>query len=122
MASFPSAPSDAEIEALLHREKFKLEVKVREDVTALLASDEPGELTAKTAELVSKVSESSKNELVHYVALRKQLLQLLSGVLRSTLVVVISLRERFTASSFRPAPTTNPFHTMITIYGSLTSD
>lgn len=76
MASFPSAPSDAEIEALLHREKFKLEVKVREDVTALLASEDPGELTAKTAELVSRVSESSKNELVHYVALRKQVLEL----------------------------------------------
>jgi hypothetical protein len=76
MASFPTAPSDAEIEALLHREKFKVEVKVREEVTALLASDDPGELAAKAAELVSRVSESSKNELVHYVALRKQVLDL----------------------------------------------
>lgn len=76
LASFPSAPSDAEIEALLHREKFKLEVKVREDVTALLAAEDSGELRAKAAELVARVSESSKNELVHYVALRKQVLEL----------------------------------------------
>ena len=40
LGSFPSTPSDAEIEALLHREKFKIEVKVRDEVTALLASDE----------------------------------------------------------------------------------
>lgn len=76
IASFPTAPSDAEIEALLHREKFKVEVKVREDVNALLASEDPGELAAKAAELASRVSESSKNELVHYVALRKQVLDL----------------------------------------------
>lgn len=76
MESFPSSPSDAEIEALLHREKFKIEVKVREDITALLASDDPGEMQARAAELVSLVSESSKNELVHYVALRKQVLDL----------------------------------------------
>lgn len=76
MADFPSAPTDAEIEALLHREKFKLEVRVREDVEALLASENPVELTARAAELVSRVSESSKNELVHYVALRKQVLEL----------------------------------------------
>jgi hypothetical protein len=76
IANFPSTPTDAEIEALLHREKFKLEVKVREDINALLASDDPGELTAKAAELVSRVSESSKNELVHYVALRKHVLDL----------------------------------------------
>ncbi|MCU0925478.1 MAG: ATP-binding protein [Hydrogenophaga sp.] len=76
ITAFPSASTDAEIEALLHREKFKLEVRVREDVEALLASDDPGELTAKAAELVSRVSESSKNELVHYVALRKQVLEL----------------------------------------------
>jgi len=76
MAAFPSSPTDAEIEALLHREKFKLEVRVRDDVAALLASEDPGELTAKAAELVSRVSESSKNELVHYVALRKQVLEL----------------------------------------------
>jgi len=83
MASFPTAPSDAEIEALLHREKFKVEVKVREEVTALLASEDPGELAEKAAELVSRVSESSKNELVHYVALRKQVLDLFRKSLES---------------------------------------
>ena len=76
IANFPMNPSDADIEALLHKEKFRVEVNVRNDIAALLASDDPNELASKTAELVSKVSESSKNELVHYVALRKQVLDI----------------------------------------------
>jgi hypothetical protein len=76
ITTFPTAPTDAEIEALLHREKFKQEVKVKEEVTALLASESSEDLTAKAAELVSLVSESSKNELAHYVTLRKQVLEL----------------------------------------------
>jgi len=75
-SKLPMAPTDAEIEALLHREKFRNEVMVREDVKALLASQDVGDLRSKAAELVSRVSESSKNELTHYVALRKQVLEL----------------------------------------------
>lgn len=76
VSNFPMAPSDSEIEAILHSEKFKLEVKVREDVAAFLSSEDTSDLASKVAELVSRVSETSKNELVHYVALRKQVLDL----------------------------------------------
>lgn len=74
--ALPMAASDGEFDALLHREQFRREVHVREEIVALLASQDPNEVTAKAAELVSRVSETSKNELVHYVALRRQVLEL----------------------------------------------
>lgn len=75
-AQMPATATEAEMDAYLHREKFKEERRVRQDVAAVLASDDPTELTQRARELADRVSESSKNELVHYVALRKQVLEL----------------------------------------------
>jgi len=83
-SSLSPTASEAEMEAILHREKFKQEVRVREDVAAVLASDDPQEIADRAKELVSRVSESSKNELVHYVALRRQVLELFKRSLELT--------------------------------------
>lgn len=71
----PSA-SESEMEAFLHREKYKQERRISQDVAAVLASNDPSQLVQRARELADRVSETSKNELVHYVALRKQVLQL----------------------------------------------
>ncbi|KRD55833.1 ATPase [Acidovorax sp. Root275] len=76
VTAFPTNPSDAELEALLQKEKFKQEIKVRGEVTALLSSATASELSVNVAAVASKISESSKNDLVHYVALRKQVLDI----------------------------------------------
>jgi len=75
-SAFPTAPSDAELEALLQREKYKQEAKIRGEVAALLSAGDSRELTANVAAVASRISESSKNDLVHYVALRRQVLEL----------------------------------------------
>ncbi len=83
-SALSSAASDGEMEALLHREKFKQELLVKQDVAAVLASEDPSELMHRARELASRVSESSKNELVHYVALRRQVLELFKRSLELT--------------------------------------
>jgi hypothetical protein len=80
----PASASDAEMDAFLHREKYKEERRTREDVVALLASQDPSDLAERARELADRVSESSKNELVHYVALRKQVLELFRRSLELT--------------------------------------
>jgi len=73
---FPYNPSDDQIEGHLHHHKYSQEIKVRSEVKALLASEKPDELAEKAAGIVSRVSSSSRNELVHYVALRKSVLDI----------------------------------------------
>lgn len=73
-----------DMDALLHEEQFKQERQVRDEVAAVLSMDNPKELLERANSLVSKVSESSKNELVHYVALRRQVLELFQRSLEFT--------------------------------------
>lgn len=79
-----SAATETEMDALLHKEQFRQEVQIREDVASVLASDDPNQILSRTRELADKVSESSKNELVHYVALRRQVLELFKRNLELT--------------------------------------
>jgi hypothetical protein len=83
VALSPSA-SEVEMEAFLHREKYRQERRVSQEVAAVLASDDPAELIERARDLANRVSETSKNELVHYVALRKQVLELFRRSLELT--------------------------------------
>ena len=74
--NFPYNPSDDQIESLLHHHKYSQEIKVRSEVKALLANEKPDEVAEKAAGIVSRVSDTSRNELVHYVALRKSVLDI----------------------------------------------
>lgn len=76
IASMSPSASESEMEAFLHREKYKQERRISQDVAAVLASNDPLQLVQRARELADLVSETSKNELVHYVALRKQVLEL----------------------------------------------
>lgn len=76
LSDVPYSPSNEEIETFLHKQKYSREVKVRGEVRELLASEAPEELREKAAQLVSQISGSSKSELVHYVALRRSVLDI----------------------------------------------
>ena len=73
---FPYNPTNDQIEGFLHSHKYNQEVKVRSEIKALLASEKPDELAEKASSVVSRISYSSRNELVHYVALRKSVLDI----------------------------------------------
>jgi hypothetical protein len=76
LSSMPCNPSYEEIEARLQKEKFADELAVRRDVDKLL--NEPGveKLKAGVTEIVNKVSGNSRNELIHYIALRRAILDI----------------------------------------------
>lgn len=76
---FPMHPEPEEIEAILHQEQFKAETRLRAQVKHILEKEEPSDQSDETARtLAENISEKSKSELIHYVALRKHLLDLLA--------------------------------------------
>jgi len=76
LSALPMNPSKVDIELHLQREKFTKETQVRRDVAAILESTDTENLSEKVAEVVDGISQASKNDLIHYVSLRKCVLDL----------------------------------------------
>lgn len=76
LSSLPMNPSKQDIEIHLQTEKFKQEVIARREVESLLASSDIDSLGTKVAEVVEKLSDTGKNDLIHYVSLRHCVLDL----------------------------------------------
>lgn len=74
-------PSKQEIELHLQKAKFEKESKTRADLKQILANPNIENLKEKTAEVVRSISESSKNDLIHYVSMRKCVLDLFASSL-----------------------------------------
>ncbi|MBE7368877.1 ATP-binding protein [Ramlibacter pallidus] len=72
----PMNASEEQMESYLHLQKYETEVRVRRDVTQLLASNDLDDVRNKAAQLAERISQSSQSELVHYVALRRYVLEL----------------------------------------------
>ena len=77
LAAMPYNPSDEEIESRLQREKFAQEAQIKKEVSKLLAESNPKELKENVIKIVGKASENSKNDLIHYIALRRNILDML---------------------------------------------
>ena len=76
LTKLPYNPTSEEIEAELQKEKFKREMQIRIDVAELLKDQDASYSSEATAELVNKISETSKNDLIHYVAMRRNILEI----------------------------------------------
>ena len=77
-SALPMRPSNQDIELHLQKKKYEKEIVTRTQVAALLQSENPDELGEKIAELMENISETSKNDLIHYVSMRKCVLDLFS--------------------------------------------
>jgi hypothetical protein len=75
-SSLPMNPSTQEIEIHLQKEKFALELRTRLDVEQILASDSLDNIKEKVAEVVENISNTSKNDLIHYVSMRRYVLNI----------------------------------------------
>lgn len=73
---FPYNPSSEQIESILQEEKFKDESEIRRDVSRILQGTSVDSFGPDVSEIVERISETSRNDLVHYVALRKNVLAL----------------------------------------------
>jgi len=72
----PYQANDSQIESKLQSIKYEKENLVRNEVKKLLENSEPDELKEKAADIVRRISGSSKNDLAHYVALRRSVIDL----------------------------------------------
>ncbi|WP_010517716.1 ATP-binding protein [Komagataeibacter oboediens] len=77
-SALPMRPSNQEIELYLQKKKFEKEVVTRTQVTALLNSKDENELGDKISQVIENISDNSKNDLIHYISMRKCVLDLFS--------------------------------------------
>lgn len=76
LSSMPYNPSNEEIEIRLQKEKFAQEVSIRKDVEKLMTESSFENVQDSVAEVVKKVTGTSKNDLIHYIALRRTILDI----------------------------------------------
>lgn len=74
----PMRPSNQDIELHLQKKKFEKEVTTRTQVAAILNSEDPHELAEKIDQIMRNISDTSKNDLIHYVSMRKCVLDIFS--------------------------------------------
>ena len=76
LSSMPYNPTNEEIETRLQSEKFEQEISIKRDVAKLLSEDNFDNVKDSVIEIVSKIAYTSKNDLIHYIALRRKLLDI----------------------------------------------
>ncbi|SFP42312.1 Histidine kinase-, DNA gyrase B-, and HSP90-like ATPase [Ectopseudomonas composti] len=80
LSSLSYHPSKEEIELFLQREKYRIEAEIRiqiDQISTNTAPQTPEEIT----KIVDQISDASKNNLIHYVALRKNILKVFEKAL-----------------------------------------
>jgi hypothetical protein len=70
------SPSSTEIELYLQEAKHRLEVDARNKTGAILSSDESDDISALVQDVVKNISSTGRNDLIHYVSLRKCVLDI----------------------------------------------
>ena len=78
LSSIAYKPSKEEIELKLQEEKYRQEIKITKKIGRLLQEGNIDDLKDNVSELVRQISENSKNDLIHYIALRRKVLELFS--------------------------------------------
>ena len=76
LSGMPYNPSDEEIETRLQKEKFAQENEIKRDVAQLLKESNFENVKESVLEIVSRISGTSKNDLIHYIALRRKILDI----------------------------------------------
>lgn len=76
LSGLPYNATNEEIDARLHKERFVQEAAIKRDVAKLLAETDAATIRDSAIEIVNMISGTSKNELVHYIALRRKLLDI----------------------------------------------
>lgn len=84
MSTLPYNASNEEIESRLQRAKHSQEMQIKRDVKSILGQGDPASLAKSVPDIVSKISDTGKNDLVHYIALRRNILELFAKSLEKT--------------------------------------
>jgi hypothetical protein len=76
LSELPYNATESDMEAKLQKEKFKREQSIRTSVANMLDNSDNENLRQKASDIVNKISDTSKNDLIHYVALRRSILEI----------------------------------------------
>ena len=76
LADMPYNASDEQIESKLQRQKYQQEVRVQGEVKTLLEKGKSSDLREKAQGIVQMISDTSKNDLAHYVAMRRSVIDI----------------------------------------------
>jgi hypothetical protein len=76
LSGMPYNPTNEDIETRLQREKFAQEIEIKRDVAKLLAETNFENVKDGVMKIVSSISATSKNDLIHYIALRRQIIDI----------------------------------------------
>jgi hypothetical protein len=82
-SALPVRPSNQDIELHLQQKKFEKEVATRAQVAAILASENESDLDSRIAQVMESISETSKNDLIHYVSMRKCVIDIFGKALEA---------------------------------------
>jgi len=83
LSTMPYNPSNEEIETRLQREKFAQEAAIRKDVAKLMNETSLERVRESVAAVVNKASGTSKNDLIHYIAMRRTILDIFGKSLQT---------------------------------------
>ena len=76
LSGMPLNPSNEEIETRLQKEKFAQEIHIKREVSKILSGTTLEGLEKSVKDVVSTISGTSQNDLIHYIALRRNILDL----------------------------------------------
>jgi len=76
LSGMPYNPSNEEIETRLQKVKFTQEIEIKRDVERLLEESNFENMKESVLEIVSRISGTSRNDLIHYIALRRKILDI----------------------------------------------
>lgn len=82
-STLPMRPSNQDIELHLQQKKFEKEIATRAQVAAILASENETDLDSRIAQVMESISETSRNDLAHYVSMRKCVLDIFAKALEA---------------------------------------
>lgn len=75
-SSLPMNPSALDIELHLQRRKHALEINTRTEVANILKNEDLSAISEEVSKVLASISQTSRNDLAHYVSMRKCVLDL----------------------------------------------
>lgn len=76
LSSMPYNPTPEQIESVFQKEKFGQETAIRQKMEQYLSETDPAQLQEGLPAILDQISKTSRNDLIHYIALRKHVLSL----------------------------------------------
>ncbi len=76
LSDMPYNVSDEEIESGLQKEKYRQEIVIKQEVEQLLSETSAENIKQSITDIVKRISRNNKNDLIHYIVMRFNVLEI----------------------------------------------